>query len=58
MKKIQSESRIFRGSDYSPAIELSENKDIYRGITVFENLMVHNTPDIDLVSDNEYTKFC
>ena len=28
---------------------------MYRGITVFEKLMVHNDPDIDLVSDNEYT---
>ena len=30
---------------------------IYRGITVFEKLMVHKDPDIDLVSDNEYTRF-
>ena len=30
---------------------------VYRGITVFEKLMVHNNPDIDLVGDNEYTKF-
>ena len=28
---------------------------IYRGIAVFEKLMVHNNSDIDLVSDNEYT---
>ena len=30
---------------------------IYRGLTMFEKLMVHNNPDVDLVSDNEYTKF-
>ena len=28
---------------------------IYRGITVFEKLIVHSNPDIHLVSDNEYT---
>ena len=56
MKKIQSETRIFRGSDYSPAIELSEGKNIQEH-NCFEKLMVHNNPDIDLVSDNEYIKF-
>ena len=30
---------------------------MYKGITVFEKLMVHNDPDIDLVSDKEYTRF-
>ena len=63
MKKIQPNSRIVKGSDYSPAITLSEDKDIYRGINVFEKkkhtpkLMVHNNPDIDLVIGNEYKKF-
>ena len=56
MEKIKSETRIFRGSNYCLTITLSEDKDI-RGITVFEKLMVHNDPDIDLVSDNEYTRF-
>ena len=56
MEKIKSETRIFRGSNYCLAIALSEDKDI-QGITVFEKLMVHNDPDIDLVSDNEYTRF-
>ena len=28
MKKIQSDTRIFRGSDYCPDIALSEDKDI------------------------------
>ena len=51
--KIKSETRIFRGSNYCLVIALSEDKDI----TVFEKLMVHNDPDIDLVSDNEYTRF-
>ena len=52
-------TRIVRVSDYSPGIALSEDKDIqgHRGITLFENLMVPNNPDVDLVSDNEYTKF-
>ena len=61
MKKIQSKTRIVRGSDYSPAIALSEDKDIHGGITVFETLMVHYNTDIDFVSDNEYknlVKFC
>ena len=58
MKKIQSETRIVSGSDYCPAIALSEDKDIQGHSYIFENLMVHNNPDIDLVSDNnEYTKF-
>ena len=47
MKKIQSETIIFRGSDYSPTIALSEDKDIQGH--VFEKLMVHNNPEIDLV---------
>ena len=55
MKKIQSKTRIVRGSNYSPAIALSEDIDIYT--TVFEKLVVHNNPDIDLVNDNKYTKF-
>ena len=54
--KIQSETRIFRGSDYYPAIALSEEKYI-QGHNCFEKIMVHNNLDIDLVSDNEYTKF-
>ena len=50
-------NRIVRRSDYSPTIALSEDKDIFRGITLFEKLMVHNNSDVDLVSDNVYTKF-
>ena len=51
MEKIKPETRILRGSNYC----LTR---IYRGITVFEKeLMVHNDPNIDLVSDNECTRF-
>ena len=56
MEKIKSETRIFRGSNYCLAIALSEDKDI-QGQNCFEKLMVHKDPDIDLVSDNEYTRF-
>ena len=56
MEKIKSETRLFRGPNYCLAIALSEDKDI-QGTTVFEKLMVHNDRDIDLVSDNEYTRF-
>ena len=38
-------------------IALSEGKDIFRGITLFEKLMAHNNPNVDLVSDNKFTKF-
>ena len=37
-------------------LALSEDKDIFRGITLFEKLMSHNNEDIDLVNDNLYTK--
>ena len=30
---------------------------IYRSITLFEKLMVHNNPGVDLISDKEFTKF-
>ena len=55
MEKIKSETRIFRGSNYCLAIALSEDND--KQGHVFEKLMVHNDPGIDLVSDNEYTRF-
>ena len=48
MKKIQSETRIFR-----PA-KLSGDKAIQGHNCFLKKLMVHNNPDIDLVSDNEY----
>ena len=56
-KSVLNKTRIVRGSDYSPDITLSEDKDIFRSITLYEKLMSHNNPNIDLVSDNEYTKF-
>ena len=58
MKKTQSETRNLRGSDYCTTIALLEEKDIQgHNWGIFEKLVVHNNPDIDLVSDNEYTKF-
>ena len=54
-------TRIVRGSDYSPAIAISEDKDIFRGITRFERLMAGNNPDIDLVMKmcvQSLVKFC
>ena len=48
---------IVRGSDYSPAIAISEDKDTFRGINLFEKLMTSNNPYIDLVNDNEFTTF-
>ena len=53
MEKFKSETRIFRGSNYCLTIALSEDKDIQGHNCFFEKLMVHNDPDIDLVSDNE-----
>ena len=49
--EIKSETRIFIGSNYCLAIPLSEDKDI-QGHNCFEKLVVHNDPDIDLVTDN------
>ena len=48
-------TRIVRGSENSPAIALSENKDIFRSISLFKKLMAGNNPD---VNSNVYTKFC
>ena len=50
-------TRIVRGSEYSAAIAQSEDKDILRGISLFEKLMACNNSDVDLVNDNVYTKF-
>ena len=46
-------TRIVRGSDYSLAIALSEDKDIFRGITLFEKLMSRNNPYIYQLSKNQ-----
>ena len=57
----QLSTRLVRGSDHRPAIALSEDKYIFRGITLFEKLMAGNNPEIDLVNDNVYkkmVKFC
>ena len=50
-------TRTAIGSDHSPVIALSEDKDIFRSIILFEKLMAGNNPDVDLVNDNVYTKF-
>ena len=42
----------------NPAKALPEDKHIFRGITLFEKLTASTNPDVDLVNDNEYTKFC
>ena len=49
-------TRIVKGSDNSSVIPLSEDKDIFIGITLFERLMLHYNLNIDLVNDNVYTK--
>ena len=53
--RIAIRTRIVRGSDYIPAIAISEDKYILRGITLFANLMAGNNPGVDLVNDNVYT---
>ena len=40
----------------APPLRYQRTK-IYRGITLFQKLMMRNNPDVDLVRDNEYTKF-
>ena len=44
-------------SDFSSNTAMSEDKDIFRGINLFEKLMACNNPAIDLVNDNKYTRF-
>ena len=39
------------------AMVLSEDKDIFRSITLFDKLMAGNNPDVDLVNGNMYIKF-
>ena len=50
-------TRIVRGSDYSTAIALSEDKDIFSNCDADFAKMILNNLDIDLVNDNVYTKF-
>ena len=46
--------RIVRGSDYSPAIAPSEDKDIYRDITLFKNMLAHkNCIDLKILSKSK-----
>ena len=46
-------NRSVRGSDFCSNIAISEDKDICRGISLFEKLMTGNNPSIDLENDNE-----
>ena len=50
-------TRIVRGSDYSPAKALSEDKDIFSNCDAPLQKMILYNPNIDLVNDNVYTKF-
>ena len=50
-------TRTDRGSDYSPAKVLSENKDIFSNCDAnLRKMTIYNT-NIDLVNDNVYKKF-
>ena len=50
-------TRTVRGSDYSPAIALSEDKDIFSNCDAILQKMIIYNPNIDLVNDNVHTKF-
>ena len=41
------------GSDFCSNIAIPEDKDIFRGISLFEKLMTCNNPSIDLENDSE-----
>ena len=50
-------TRTVRGSDYSPTIALSEDKDIFSNCDVTLQKMIQNIPNVDLVNDKVYAKF-
>ena len=50
-------TRTVRGSDYSPAIALSEDKNIFSKCDATLQKMILYNPSVDLVNDNVYTKF-
>ena len=50
-------TRTVRGSDYSHAIALSEYKDMFSNCDATLQKMILYNPNVDLVNDNEYTKF-
>ena len=51
-------TRSVRGSDYSPTIALSEDKDIFSNCnTTLQKMIPYNT-NVDLVNDNVFTKNC
>ena len=55
--KFWAKTRSVRGSDYSPAIALSEGKDIFSNCDATLQKIILYNHDIDLVNDNVYTKF-
>ena len=50
-------TRTVIGSDYSPAIALSEDKDIFSNCDATLQKMILYNPDMDIVNDNVCTKF-
>ena len=50
-------TRTVRGSDYSPTIALSENKDIFSNCGATLQKMILYNPNVALVNNNVYTKF-
>ena len=50
-------TRSVRGSDYSPAIALSEEKYIFSSCDATQQKIILYNHDIDLVNDNVYAKF-
>ena len=55
--KFWAKTRSVRGSDYSPAIAPSEDKDIFSNCDATLQKIILYNHDIDLVNDNVYTKF-
>ena len=51
------QTRTVRGSDYSPAIALSEDKDIFSNCDATLQKMILYIPKVDLVNVKVYTKF-
>ena len=50
-------TRTVGGSDYSPIVALSEDKDIFSNCDATLQKMTLYNPNIDIVNDNVYTKF-
>ena len=54
--KSKKKHKLELSEDLTIAVVISEDKDAFRAITLFEKLMSRNKPYIDLVNDNEFTK--